>query len=462
MKSETNKEFKDCNFFVLLVDCLRADHLHCYGYGRQTSPEIDSIAKQGFLFEDCIAQALNTKPSVTSLLTSLYPSVHKARHPIDVLDPENYSDYQYKKKLKNLPQWLRENQFETMAFETNPHIKKKFGYEYGFDKFEFVGHWANAEEVNKKILKNVKQAKKPVFSFVHYMDVHAPYQVPKKVVEYKPTEGKNVWRTGVIDEEINLHDLEYTIARYDEQINYVDQHIGDLIKKIDEMNSGRNVFVLTADHGDSFMDHGAMDHWQNLYEELVHIPLILRLPGVEGKRVRETVRSIDIAPSILELAGLKPERMQGESLVEFFKGNGKSRIAFSENQSDQRIGSFTVKQKSVRTDKWKYIISEKRFEPKLNSRLLKDLAKWAFKGILKRERFEVFFSNSTIEELFNLETDPDETKNLSDKEKQVLEEMKNKLKSFEEECANCEIEVTEKQTKLDSETEKQLRGLGYL
>lgn len=454
----------DLNVIFVLIDALRADHVSCYGYERKTTPNIDKLAENGLLFSNAITQAPNTKPAITSIFTGLYPATHKVRQPIDVLDARESKDYYLNKKFSYLPKILQENGYKTIAFSGNPHIKKVFGYGDGFDEFITVSMETRASEINELFLEKLKGEDKKVFAYLHLMDVHNPYNPPKKYKKYPPFEGKDVYQTGIISEKISQNDLDYTIARYDEEINYVDDCINELVIGLKKATKRNYLIVIMADHGDSFLEHDALAHWVGPYEELIKVPIIFHCPGViPSKKENRIVESIGIMPSILSVLGIPiPQNIQGKDLTQL-KDDHKE-VAFIENtQTDERISTFFAAQKAVRTKDWKLIQWRNEFNLKFNSRLAKDIIKFLFNRILKRESFGIFFRSSNGEELYDLRVDPKEQKNLIEKEPEKAKELRELLIRWEKQqkdySKNLSISST---TAIDDKTKQQLRSLGYL
>jgi arylsulfatase A-like enzyme len=282
------------NIILVVVDALRPDHLGCYGYQRETSPEIDKIAEEGVKFDKVLSQSSWTKPAVASLLTSTYPEVHGVKKIGDVL---GYQD-------TSLPTMLRQNGYVTGCIQTNPFLTAESGFHEGFD--HYVEIYDKAPGVYKPpVQKAVKTAfdwldhfwKDPFFLYLHLLDTHNPYTPPEPF-------------RGFGNEEQDL---------FDGEIRSVDFHIGllrDYIcqKRIQE----KTVLVITADHGEEFQEHGHQYHAKHLYEEVLRVPLIISLPAVlsSGLSIPTQVRSVDIVPTILEILGFPPlETHQGESLV---------------------------------------------------------------------------------------------------------------------------------------------------
>jgi len=282
------------NIFLIVVDALRSDHLGCYGYQRETSPEIDTIAREGVRFNKALSQSSWTKPAVASLLTSTYPEVHGVKRIGDVLAYQDTS----------LPAILRQNGYITGCIQTNPFLTAQSGFHEGFD-YSLELRDQSPGVYKTPVREAVKAAcnwldhfgKQAFFLYLHLLDAHNPYAPPEPFRRFGSEE----------------QDL------FDGEIGSIDFHIGlirDYLcqKKIRE----KTIVVITADHGEEFQEHGQRYHAKHLYEEVLRVPLIISLPTLlpSGLSIATQVRSIDIVPTLLEILGFAPfENHQGESLV---------------------------------------------------------------------------------------------------------------------------------------------------
>lgn len=310
------------NCVFILVDALRPDRLHCYGYPRDTSPRIDALAKEGVLFEQVVSACSWTVPSVASLFTGTYVSTHgmtKYRIPGRL-------------SLPTLAEQLREAGVRTAAVSSNSLVTPAGGFGAGFDEFvgidsnEMGGRAADAPRAAWvtdhaiTVLRRIHEQQ--FFLYLHYMDPHAPYTPPAE------------WdRFGRGDHE-----------RYLAEIRYCDDRIGRLLDELDALGCAENTLVVfTADHGEAFSEHGTTHHGNSVHREEVHVPLILRYPGPvpRGRRVGTRVRSIDIHTTVAELMGLSvPRHVEGESLLALLDGvrPADDRTCFSELYPWQHLG----------------------------------------------------------------------------------------------------------------------------
>lgn len=360
---------------LIWVDTLRRDHLDVYGYGRNTSPALRKMSEEGTLFQDCTVQATWTKVSTPSLLTSLYPSSHGVREFSDRLPvsantlAESYRAAGY--ATLSLSSIMFTGQF------TNLHQGFEVVHEDG--SLPDQGSSKTAREYVDRLLPWLDRHQDvPFFVFLHIADPHDPYKpyAPYDTMWADPAwaeeHEKNAEHVGKFianplmkmfgmpnREEIEKAglDADEYIARdgdwYDGSIRGMDAEIGRLLQHLRGLGlAERTLVVLTSDHGEEFLEHGHMFHGQSVYGELTNVPLILWRPGSVpgGLVVRETVQTVDLMPTLLEMSGLAgPEGMQGRSLVPLLAGSpaaagvqaaeaGGSRFAIAEKATIEEEG----------------------------------------------------------------------------------------------------------------------------
>ncbi len=285
------------NVLVVLVDTLRKDHLGAYGYPRDTSPHIDALAKDAIVFRDLVPHSSWTRPSVASLFTSVYPEVHGAQDRPDVI----------RDGLPTLAGAFSKAHYQTMGFVTNIHLLPLWGFDRGFSRYVDVdaANWREADDgkaVDRAIDALRDAAGRPWFMYLHLMGPHDPYTPPP------PFDTKFAAESGYIDPEpaSRQHDIDL----YDGEIAYTDSHIGRLWQALHDSGQYDNtLIVLLSDHGEEFWEHGGQYHTRTLYEEMLGVPLIVKLPGNRraGELRRSAVEMIDVAPTLLDLAGMAPE-----------------------------------------------------------------------------------------------------------------------------------------------------------
>ena len=298
---------------VYLIDTLRADHLGCYGYPRPTSPRIDAFARQAVRVREARAQSSWTKPAVATLLTGLYPVSHGAQRRSQGLDAS----------VVTLAERLSTRGYETAYFGTNPTVTAKFGFEQGFSEFHYLsqprgrrrGH-VDASEIHREVVAwlDRRDRAKPFFLVVHTLDPHDPYR-PREPYRARFAADVDVETACCIrPHELAALDAEGARARaramidlYDGEIAQNDAAFGELLDELERRDLyDRAAILLTSDHGEEFFDHGGWRHASTLYEEVLRVPFLFRLPGGAhgGGAIDGPVDQIDVAPTLLELAGI--------------------------------------------------------------------------------------------------------------------------------------------------------------
>jgi arylsulfatase A-like enzyme len=321
---------------VLLVDALRADHLGCYGYGRATSPAIDELARDGVVFEQAISQSTFTKSSIASLSTGRSPYEHGVywgdrRDTADRLTSDVLPAAE-----TTLAEVLRGRGYLTAAWVQNSHLRSYMGFAQGFVSYR--DQQGDAGRITRRFLRWLRgpAARHELFAYLHYIDLHDPY-LPEPPYDRLFGGSTDVYQGVDLDEwgaylegvrsgriELSAPEVARIEALYDGQIRALDDRIGRLLAELED--SGlyeRSLIVLTSDHGDGFMEHGFISHSSIPYEELVRVPLIVKLPALRhsGRRVDRQVRSIDVLPTVLDLLGIPiPRRVSGCSLVPLLEG----------------------------------------------------------------------------------------------------------------------------------------------
>jgi arylsulfatase A-like enzyme len=368
------------NVLLITVDALRADRLGAYGYRRPTSPRLDSLAARATLFENCFAQGNVTELSMAALFTSLYPSLHGVRRHQNLASP-------LVPEIETLAENLRDAGLRSAGLMSNPYLKREWGLTQGFDAIDEF-HYGylrllpvrmlkvlgllrppgrigtlqvpDAEAVTDRALSRLDRLKGgPFFLFVHYMDVHHPYLPPPRFESRCRTPGAStidaqaLWRRSwplfkelpSEREVFSPADLRRFRDLYDGCIQYVDSEIGRLLDGLRARGLDRSTLVVVAaDHGDEFMEHGNMLHLSPfLYDELIHVPLIVVWPGQSaGGRVAPVVRLIDVMPTLLEVCDLPAcPSAQGRSLLPWLRGEPGPADAPAYSQSYEFIGVRT-------------------------------------------------------------------------------------------------------------------------
>lgn len=328
------------NVLLLVVDTLRADHLGLYGYPRPTSPELDRFARSSIVFDPVVAASSWTLPSVASILTSTYPSVHGLR---SRTGPKTST--RVRAGLTTLTEVLANAGYRTAAVGTNPWVNTQgHGLQQGFETYETALR-EPADFVHSRARRILEaDDPRPVFLYLHYMDVHGPYVAQRD--ESLPTLGPVEERarrplTRAEKKKVPSY-LRIPKARtvsgyvdaYDRGIQIWDRSFGEFARWLDETGRlGNTIVVIVSDHGEELLEHGGWNHGLTVFEEQIYVPWILRIPGEAGRRIDgAAVSLIDVGPSLLEVLDLPvPASMAGRNaLVE--DPDGAMRAAFSETQ----------------------------------------------------------------------------------------------------------------------------------
>lgn len=293
------------NVLLIVVDTLRADRLSSYGNPRATSPSIDALATEGARFTRAYATAPWTKPSIASIFTGLYPSVHGVTRL-----PRRLPD-----RLPSLPEILSEQSYATAGVVSHTLIGSQYGFERGFETY-LESEARGAEHVSTRgvtrqatrLLEELAGGDRPFFLFVHYFDPHYTYVRHPEYGFAAPGAGRLRGGEPILAlrrMEATLSEAELALVRdlYDEEIRFTDEGIGQLLEALAELGLAANTWIiLTADHGEEFLDHEHLGHTRTLHEELVRVPLIIRGPGVEGgSQIDRPVSLVSLPASILAM-----------------------------------------------------------------------------------------------------------------------------------------------------------------
>ena len=326
------------SFIVITIDTTRADRLGCYGYGRDTSPNIDALAANGVRFDFAIAQSATTPVSCASLLTGRYPYEHGLR------TMHGRAHNRLDDDVSTLQERLGKMGYATAGFVSAFPASSHYGLDRGFDLFdesflnerrpeigadgtvETAYSQRNASETTLRLLPWLREnAARPFFVWLHYFDPHDVTFVPPA-----PIQERFLSRDATPGSEEHLRDT------YDSEIFFADLHIRAMLDELERLGvRERTVVVVTADHGEGLGDH---DWWGHgiLYQEQIRVPLVFNGPGVEpGRVIAEPVEHVDLAPTLLEMAGAKPDPndFDGRSLAAVLRSRRatpRSRVTYSE------------------------------------------------------------------------------------------------------------------------------------
>lgn len=415
-------EEKPYNVIMICLDTLRADHLGCYGYKRNTSPNIDRFAKQGILFKWAISQSSFTLPSHASMFTSRYVHHHNVDRLERYLLPEETT----------LAEVLKSHGYATAAFIYNaPQLYPKFGLNQGFDTYSF-GYEKNKEISFKKTLPSALKwitahQKERFFVFLHSYDIHAPYHSPLENIfdpsykgrldkeymsSYRRDGSENTFHSN------NFHrtprEIEHIIAHYDGGIRYADIYVGKLLRFLE--NTGlmeSTIVIIFSDHGEILFDRGKrIHHGFSLHDEEVHVALIVRHPKLKdmAKCIQKQVQLVDVMPTLLDFLGISYSTLalDGRSLSRLMtQGSDSSlqEVALAEclkGESEKK--GVLNRQVMVRTPLWKLIGSVWNIR--------EDLKKTLPREVKINPHLTITLPQEDGYELYNLKNDPKEKMNL--------------------------------------------------
>ena len=350
------------NVLVYLVDTVRADKLSPWNPDtRVRTPGLDRWVREAAVFEHGWAQENWTKPSVATLLSGLLPWQHTATGGEAVLP----------RAVEMMSETLREAGFHTGAFVCNGYVSDKFGFEQGWTTWRNYireGRRSAARFVAADVLEwlDARPEDRPFFLYVHTIDPHVPYIPPDELIEEYdpgPYDGPVDFRrdrellekikAGTL--RVNARDRQRLEALYDGEITYHDTHFASILDGLARRGLAEETLVVfTADHGEEFFDHESVGHGHTLYEELLHVPLVMRVPGLTdgSARVPGAVGLVDVAPTAYDALGLdadaRPEGLPGRSLLPLLRGE-------TSDAPRARIAGFMEGWRAVVVGRWKLI-----------------------------------------------------------------------------------------------------------
>lgn len=448
------------NIIFIIVDALRPDHLKVNGYFRDTSPAIDRLSKEGASFQNCYTVLPRTNPSVTSILTGLYPHVHGIRM---------VGNNKLSGKISSLPQILKSHGYKTAYIGEPVH---RCGLENGFDDFLLLS-WNVKNKIKKNLFRIIKPKErigaahqytdtsiswikknkdKKFFICLHYNELHWPYHSPFENFFDESYEGKHDFNTlgngkftrgDLIFGHVRLpkEEVDHAISHYDGNIRYIDSQIQRLTDFLKSRGLYENtLIVLTSDHGENFGEHNFyFQHGASLYQPSLKTPLIFVKSGLipKNKRISENVQIIDVMPTVLDLLNIPLiDKIDGKSLLPLVENKAQNArdFVFAESIEEHFEGNKRVFFSGVK-GKWRTMI----------------VGNWKIIYIPHPE--------NDIFELYNLEEDPDETTSLIDKEKKIAAQMKIKILDFLKSQSN---EGDADLSDLTEKSKKLLRKLGYI
>jgi len=443
---------REPNVFLITVDTLRADHLGCYGYARDTSPAIDALAKRSVLFEHVFTTIPRTTPALASLMTGLDPRAHGVMTLLDSLAESQTT----------LAERLAARGYVTGASVTH-NVSRQSGLQQGFDTyadhddFGVDDHRSRAEHITERATRWVSEhAGMKMFFWLHVWDPHFRYQPPAPYDDLFDPNGaagfdlyQRLDRGELTAGQVYFHNdltppqLAHAIALYDGEIRYADTVVGSFLQLLKDLQLYDDALIIfTADHGESLGEQGYFfEHGEYLYDSTLHIPLIIKFPRGRhaGLRFRGKAMISDVMPTVLSVvAAPEVQGLAGRDLTGFLDGTAEphpdcyaetGRRFFPEN-SRRYLNGLEGNWKSIRSGPWKLI--------------------------------EIPKAETNLYELYDTQKDPGETTNLyrpgDPQAKELTARLHAWLASFEEGAKPAKQE----QREIDPATRERLRALGYM
>ncbi len=418
---------QDC--LVIVLDALGADHLGCYGEVRETSPALDALANEGVRFSRAWSQTSWTLPSTASLMTGQYQETHGVR----------LNDQFLGESAQTMAEAFSEAGYTCLGFTQNPFASPVFGFGQGFDRFDemYRDEEGTSEGTMEKAVASAMEqteGEAPRFVYAHFRRPHAPYDPPPHVAaafvdgDYDGAvtgAAEDIQRFNAGGTVVLPRDVAHLRNLYQAGLATVDAEVGRLL---DALDLSRTLVVVLSDHGDAFGQHGIFGHNFSSFEEMVHIPMMLRHPSLPAGRVVNTpVMSIDILPTLADLFGLdvSTKDVQGQSLLGEVVGEAPLERAAIFTSSRDRGAKGHGKMFAATDGRWKYL-------------RIPDLK---------------------IESLYDLEEDPGETVDLQRDRPDLLRDFRSLWEAWE---AGQQAEASSSTLQVPEEELNVLREMGYM
>lgn len=350
------------NVVVIVLDTLRMDRL-------SHMPSLERLGREAWVFTNCISPASWTKPSMVSLFTGVFPQVHNVQWGVDqqLTEKQDSTVDLVPESFDMMAERFKRAGYRTVAVQSNANMQEHFGVAQGFDHYEFLGYpgkrGGDVTIAAKRFLGDA--ASGPLFLYVHYMDAHQPYDPPaswveRELAERRPDDAelaviqtftpyyldKVLFDVGINSEppDVTLSERgrAYVKGLYDLTVKYLDQQMTELLDAIRGLPR-ETIVVVVADHGEELWDHGSIGHGKTLFNEVIHVPLIVSIPGEAPARCDHPVQSLDVLPTLASLVGLPADASwQGTDLRAAIKGEGSDRLLFSETRASIKAADIDL------------------------------------------------------------------------------------------------------------------------
>jgi arylsulfatase A-like enzyme len=321
------------NIVIVVLDAVRADHVGCYGYPRPTTPSIDRLAEQSLLFEQHFSQSSETKSSTSSLFTSQYCDTHLADGPRALIEG-----------TFTLQEGLAAAGFRTVLLSANLKATPLYGTGMDFQEAIYDRDLEAILEGEEKLYDPAvlvrafrgwleQNSGDRFYAYLHFIPPHYPYRQPAEMTELFAGQEHPEFERGELEfpdssgvQPPTPPPLPEWINLYDANLRYGDWAVGETIKLLDDAGALDNtLLIVTSDHGESFGEHGHIWHGRDVRDEMVHIPLLIKLPGggIPARRIGALTQVIDVLPTICDLYGVPypADGVQGRSLLSLMAGN---------------------------------------------------------------------------------------------------------------------------------------------
>ncbi len=465
------------NIILLVMDAGRADHLSCYGYERATTPHLDQVAAAGTLYKNALSAAVWTVPSHASLFTGMYLSGHGLRG----------RNLKLRQDIPTMASFLSSHGYNTLALTANALIGHATGLARGFAGLKDIrnffqgerlpgwqklanalyrrlyygrsphkstwydsGAWRLNYDMKRWIQKQRdRESKRPFFIFANYMEPHLRYDPPRAFRRRFLTPAQerrwqqvnqNAWK--FMSGEVQMTDEDWDILTrlYDAELAYLDSRIGELYYFLQQSDLLKNtVLIITSDHGENLGDHDLMDHQYCVYDTLARLPLIIHHPKQfpAGLLVKELVQSVDLLPTLAQIISAATDpalaRVQGQSLLPANLKTASREFAVTEYLAPQ-LHSF--RREGV------------EFNPKLSRQL----------RAIRTQQYKYIWSSDGQDELFDLEADPGEQRNVIDTERETAVTLAHELDKW----LGVHTLSFEDEADIDELVASRLEALGYI
>ncbi len=437
--------FDGPNIVLVVVDTLRADHLSEYGFSLPTTPALADFMSEAVRFEQAYAAGSWTRPSVASILSGLVPTRHQVRAERAEYLPES---------VATLPEILRERGYRTRGHSHNINVSPKRNFDQGFEEFYAydggVLAYPDISEMNDDVIEWIAPRDEPFFLYLQPMNPHGPYRVPQEhrstllgrppsreyryqsPIETRIMSGRLEFRWQVEPQMITSLREQYAVA-----VRYTMDQLAAVFEALREAGEwDDSIVVLTSDHGEELFEHGGFRHGFTLFEESIHVPLLVKLPrevSPARRTIAEPVSLVDLTPTLLDLAGIPPSReLDGISLARLLR-------------SEHEVSGLDQREILVEAD--------------LEARCVgRALVHGGYKLVLLEDDYTLTGERLF---LFDLDADPGDREDLSESLPEVVADLRARLDRFvaRADAAAVALDDDSAVEPLDEET---LRALGYL